>query len=361
MSDKVRVGIIGTSWWTEFMFLPSLGSHPAAEIAAICGRNRERGEALADQHGIEAVFTDYEALIKEAHVDAVVIATPDDLHFPMTMAALEAGLHVLCEKPLANNATQARQMYEKAEAAGVKHMVLYTWRWLPQFQYLKHLVDSGFIGRCYHANFRFLGGYGRSAEYAWRYDGQRCNGMVGDLGSHMIDFARWFVGDIKKVTAQLGYYVAHESHNEQPLVPTNDAVYIMLQFENQAQGTIQTSAVSHQADRGMKIEVELYGEAGSLEVNFPLFGAEAGPKIRGARHDDEAFTVIEVPPAFYEGIDLTNVVDVFVKQSVGSRLFIDSILEDRLPSPNFYDGLKAQEVIDAALTSHQDEGWISLP
>ncbi len=129
MFDEVRVGIIGTSGWTELMFIISFKSHPAAEIVAICGRNRERGQELAEKHNIPQVFTDYGTMINEAGIDAIVVAAPDDLHVPMTMAALEAGLHVLCEKPLVDNSEQARQMYDKANAMGVKHMVLYTWSW----------------------------------------------------------------------------------------------------------------------------------------------------------------------------------------------------------------------------------------
>lgn len=129
--QQIRVSIIGTSWWADMIYLPSLQAHPAAELAAIWGRNRERAEALAASYNIAGIFGDYRRMIDEANLDAIIVATPDDVHFPMTMAALGAGLHVLCEKPLALNAAQAREMYEKAEAAGVRHMFLFTWRWLP--------------------------------------------------------------------------------------------------------------------------------------------------------------------------------------------------------------------------------------
>ena len=140
MPERVRVGVIGTSWYADMMHLPNLKSHPRAELAAICGRNRERAEEMARKYEIPRVFTDYRELIEEGDLDAVVVATPDDLHHPMTMAALDAGLHVLCEKPMALNAGQAGEMYDKAEAAGVKHMVFFTYRWWPSYRYLKQLV-----------------------------------------------------------------------------------------------------------------------------------------------------------------------------------------------------------------------------
>jgi predicted dehydrogenase len=360
MLENVRVGIIGTSWWADAMYLPSFKSHPSAEIAAICGRDRERGEEMAAKYGIPQVFTDYRDLITNAHLDAIVIATPDDLHFPMTMDALAAGLHVLCEKPLALNADHAREMYEKAKSAEVKHMVLFTWRWQPHFQYLKQLIDEGYIGHCYHAHFRNLGGYGRQSEYGWRFDGNRANGIVGDLGAHMIDFARWYVGDIAKVSAHLGTYVERPGINDQPPVPANDAALVMLQFENQTQAMIQVSAVAHQADRGVGIDIQLHGDRGTLEVEHIFFGSEAGVTLRGSQRDEEKFEVISVPDDLRKTLDASELMDPFIKQSAGPRLFVDSILKDKPVTPDFYDGLKVQEVIDAVIESHQNECWVSL-
>lgn len=143
MADKVRVGIVRTSWWAKLMYLPSLQSHPGAEIVAICGRDRGRTEALAQTYGIPPVFTDYGEAIERGNLQALIISTPDDLLRPIALRALEADLHVLCEKPLANSAYQAKVMWEKAEAAGVKHMVLFTWRWMPHFAYRRYCwLDS---------------------------------------------------------------------------------------------------------------------------------------------------------------------------------------------------------------------------
>ena len=127
MADRVRVGVVGTSWFAETLHLASLASHPEAELTAICGRNRERAESVAADHSIPYVYTDYRQMITSDVLDAVVVVTPDALHYPITMAALEAGLHVMCEKAIALNADQARQMYEAADASGLVNMVGYTW------------------------------------------------------------------------------------------------------------------------------------------------------------------------------------------------------------------------------------------
>ncbi|MCE7989546.1 MAG: gfo/Idh/MocA family oxidoreductase [Caldilinea sp. CFX5] len=137
MTEAIRIGVIGTSWWADLGHLPFLTSDDRAKVVAICGRHRERAQAMAAKYRIPQVFTDYHELIAKGDVQAVAILTPDDEHFAMTMAALDAGLHVLCEKPLARNAAHAKQMYERAEAQGVRHMTYFTWRWLPHYRYLR--------------------------------------------------------------------------------------------------------------------------------------------------------------------------------------------------------------------------------
>jgi predicted dehydrogenase len=239
-------------------------------------------------------------------------------------------------------------------------MVLFTWRWQPHFQYLKHLVDDGYLGRCYHAHFRFLGGFGRQPEYRWRYDGNRSNGVVSDLGAHMIDFARWYIGDISKVSAHLATHIDRPGANDQPAASVNDSALVTLQFDNEAQATIQVSAVAHQADRVVDINVLLHGASGTLEAEQILFGAEAGATIRGVRHNEKRFGRLVVPDELRKNLDGDELFDPYAKQSVGPRLFIDAILEDRPVSPNFHDGVKVQEVIDAALESHRNGCWVSL-
>src|SRR5437763_16585958 len=123
MPPNVRIGIVGTSGYMDMMYGPALQTHPRAELAAICGRNRSRAEEMAAKYSVPHVFTDYREMIAHGDLNALIVATPDDLHYEITMQALSAGLHVLCEKPLALRAAQAWEMYRKAEAARVRHMV----------------------------------------------------------------------------------------------------------------------------------------------------------------------------------------------------------------------------------------------
>jgi predicted dehydrogenase len=365
MSEQIRVGVISTSWWSDFLILPSLSSHPQAQIAAICGRNGTRAEEIATKYNIPKIFTDYHEMIEKSELHAIVIASPDDLHYPMTMAALEAGLHVLCEKPLANNAQNAKAMYEKAQASDVIHMVLFTWRWMPHFQYLRKLIQDGYIGRLYHADFRFIMGYGRSTDYAWRFDKRRANGIVGDLGSHMIDMARWLVGDIKNVQANLAAFVEHSSPDDQPLTPANDSALLTVEFTAGGHSTIQASAVAHLGSQFGQQQVRLFGDGGTLQANMLFSGSDLDTIIQGAKSSEEQFQHMAIPPEYWVGLDapvfdVDRIQQLFCTQSAGPRLFIDAILEDKELTPNFFDGLKVQEVIDAALTSHQTKRQVEI-
>lgn len=267
MSKNVRVGLIGTSWWSDGMFLPAIKSHPQADLVAICGRNQARAQEMAGKYQVLQVYADYRQMIEQAVLDAVVIATPDDLHYEMTMQALNAELHVLCDKPLALNAQQAWEMAEKAQAVGVKHMVLYTYRWFSEFQYLHDLVCQGYTGRIYHGEFTFMWDGGRSIDYWWRFDRKRSNGVLGDLGSHMIDMAHWLVGDIAAVSARLGVCITRQGPDGEPLEPANDSAQLLVDFANGAHGIIQTSEAAYHGENGLQFHVRLYGETGTLEVD----------------------------------------------------------------------------------------------
>jgi len=177
----------------------------------------------------------------------------------------------------------------------------------------------------------------------------------------MIDLARWYVGDVAKVCAHLGTFVDRPGSEGQALDPANDAASLVLQFKDGTQGMIQVSVVAHEGDRVQEQHVVLHGQSGTLEADSSFAGVE----VRGARHDQEQFETLPVPDDLWGGVDRTSsffsrVSEVFVKQSVGVRLFIDAILEDRPVTPSFYDGLKAQEVVDAAIESHQSGSWVSL-
>ena len=337
------------------MHLPSLKGHPHAQISAICGRDRARADEMARKYQIPQVFSDYRAMIEQGDLQALIVSVPDDLHYAITLDALAAGLHVLCEKPLASTAEQAREMYEKAETAGVKHMVLFTYRWLPQYQYLHELAAQGFLGRCYQADLHFRMDYSRGGTYSWRFDRRRANGVLGDLGSHMIDLARWCVGDIARVNAHLTTFVDRPGADGQPLDPANDSAVLMLEFANGAHGTIQLSALARGLRHDWQHQIALFGELGALEAT-----ADTRNEIYSARSSEAQMQPLPIPDQYWGNVERGKIWDVLFNNSAGVRLFIDAIIEGHQLEPTFYDGLKTQEVVDAAIESHRSGRWVTV-
>ena len=363
MTERVRVGMIGTSWYADSLHLPSLTSHPQAVVSAICGRNEARAAELAHKYNIEHVYTDYRQLIESGTVDAVVIATPDDLHHAMTLAAVDAGLHVVCEKPLARNVADAQEMAVRADAAGVKHMTFFTLRWFQHTQFVKELINAGAVGNPSHCQISYVHGNAREPRYRWRLDGERANGILGDLGSHLIDLARWLNGDIVRVAAHLGNYVSRVHDDGRPVVPANDAALLLVEFANGSQGTIHTSAVAYTGGRGLEQHIILYGDAGTVEADFSFGnfgGGGAEMAVRAARAPEGRFEELEIPAHIWGDVPREQNAEVFNRMPAGDRYFIDCILHNAPVTPNLWDGVAVQAVMDAAIESHRSGQWINV-
>jgi predicted dehydrogenase len=335
-------------------------------VVAICGRGRERAEALAKEKAISQVYTDYREMLAKGDLDAVVVAVPDDLHYEMTLAALDAGLHVLCEKPLAMTAAQALEMYQRAEAVGVHHMVFCTYRWFPHYRHLKRLVDEGYVGRVYEASLRYTGDYARNTRMRWRYVRGRQHGALGDLGTHMIDMARWLIGEIATVRATLVTSLERTDMEGRPVEAANDVASLLLTFENGASATLQVSGMAHMGEATHQQSVLLHGADGTLEADMvAFFMPSMRAEIRGLPADQTRFAELPTPADLLDGLDPGATVNdqmnqAFLRQQVGGRLFIDAILNDTPVAPSFYDGWQAQVVVDAALRSHVEGRAIAV-
>ncbi|NYT16253.1 MAG: Gfo/Idh/MocA family oxidoreductase [Methanomassiliicoccales archaeon] len=354
MVEKLRVGVVGASWYSDLRHLPALKSHPKAETVAICDILQDRAEGMAKKFDIPFVSTDYREVIEKGDLDALFVVTPDNTHHAITMAALEAGLHVMCEKPLAHNAGQAREMYEKAEALGIKHMTFFSFRWPPHYRYLKELIDEGYVGRCFDCHITLFTDSGRGGRYSWRYDSNQGNGMLSEYGAHMIDQARWLIGDIAKVNAHLRMFLDRPGLDGGKLDPTNDSVLMAIEFENGAQGSMQLSSLACLGASGWDQCIDIHGESGTLKARATKTSAE----ILGIRDKETEFRLLHVPDSLLEGVDVKNPFDIR-SQFAGVYLFVENVLEDMTITPSFHDGLKAQEVIDAAKKSDKTGQWVS--
>jgi predicted dehydrogenase len=360
MVGRLRLGVIGTSDWTELMYLNNLKDRDDVEIAGIAGRNRTRLAEVASKYRIPATFTDYRQLIADGGLDAIVVATPDDQHLPMALAAIDNGLHVLCEKPLATDVADARRMLEAAQQRGVKHMVLFTWRWQPHYQYLKSMIESGTFGDVYRAQFSFITGFARDNAYQWRLDPQRANGSLGDLASHMIDLITWYFGDVATVSATLGSSISRAHIAGHEAGSGNDSAHLSLGLTSGVLGVVDATTVSHCADMLVKHIVRIEAEQATLELEHIFFGEHAGTTIRLLRADEQHIRALTVPRGYFGSSDPNNMLDIYAREPVGVLGFVAAIHENRWPQPDFAVGVKVQEVVDAALRSHHERRAVDL-
>lgn len=367
-NKTVRVGIVGTSWWADAMYLPALQNHPDAEVVAVCGRDETRAKQFAARWNVPQYFIDgdYESLIDSGEIDAIVVSSANDSHYPITMRAIDAGLHVLCEKPLAMNYTQAKEMVTAAHEKGIKHMVPFTYRFMPTARYLKELIDSDYIGKPYHLNLRYYTGFGRDSHYLWRFDlGEAGAGVVGDIGSHFLYLARWFYGEITAVSCLLGYNVERGPRPDgHPYEQADDTAIITVEFENGAQGVIHVSSMSYEdTPFGQIHNMEFHGSRGTLHSYTDW---DTVQQVSGARLGEGAVRQLPIPDHIWGNARRDTVHntyrDVFRQQDHMTRAFISGIRDDNaeIVSPDFDDGARIQQIVEAAQRSAKENRRVEV-
>jgi predicted dehydrogenase len=321
-------------------------------VAALCGRRPERTREVAERFGVPRTFADHREMIAQGGLDAVVVAAPDDEHHRMTLAALDAGLHVLCEKPLARTAAEAHEMWRRAEGAGVVHMTMFTLRWLPVHRFVAEQVAAGRIGEPRAFAFRFVHSLGVRGELGWRGDPARADGVVADLGAHIFDLVHWWLGPITRVCAELRSF---GKPTPTGAVPANDSASLLMQLASGAHGTVHLSSIAHADERTPTQEFTLFGSEGTLEARL----ARADHEVRLVT-GDTAWQVVPVPDRLFGGAPREQPTAVFTTGSAGPRAWVAAIREGRPVSPDFQDGWRAQRVIDAALASARTGGWAAV-
>ena len=265
LKDNIRVGVVGAGGIANGFHIPSFMAHPNAKVVAIFDVDDARAKATADRYDVPRIYTQYEQLFASGEIDAVTVTTPNNMHYPPVMAALKAGLHVICEKPLAMNVQQAFDMYQLAENNDLKNMVNFTFRAYPASTKMKELIDDGYVGEVHLINIQYFADYAMpNAPIRWRQDKPISgSGVLGDLGSHAIDMARLYGGDISRVCAHLLTIAKQRNLPNSPEmvdIHVDDCAALMVEFESGAQGVIHTSWCSRQAHQGqMQQDISVYG------------------------------------------------------------------------------------------------------
>ena len=361
---SVAVGIVGTGWWADTMYMQALRTQPDAAVVAICGSDTRRTAAFADKHGIQHKYTDPVEMFHSGHVDAVIVSTHNSTHYSHTLAALDAGLHVLCEKPLAATYTEAKEMADRARQTGATTMVPFTYRNMPVPRFVKRLLDEDFIGRPHRLDLRYWTGYARSGEYLWRLDPELAgpSGVLGDLGSHWIDMAQWFFGEIEAVTCVTSRQIDRAPRPDRiDYEPSDDGASLVLEFSSGAHGVIVVSAVCYEdSEFGQRHQFDLHGRNGTIHA---LNDWKDRQQVLAARDGGELEDQ-PIPADIWGGAARSPVGqtfrDVFRTSDVLARAWVSAIRDGRRVEPDFDTGAAVQRVVDAAELSARQARRITV-
>jgi predicted dehydrogenase len=347
-SNGLRVGVVGVGFGTT-VHVPAFVSE-GWDVVAICSRSAERVGKAATDLGIANRHTDYRELVAREDIDVVAVVTPPMAHAEVVLAALEAGKHVLCEKPFALSAAEAQAMLDGAEKRGLTGMVAHEFRFTPQRSHAKQLIDDGYVGTLrsivVEASYAMVRP-GRALTWA----GQRAlgGGQLGAIGSHFLDSIRFWMGDITSVSARLSTL---RPDRVDPVTgapvqaDADDTFTIQLTFANGATGTFAYTAAAPVA---LGARVTIIGDDGTLSLSQPGVNPTSDDVVYGGQTGATQLAELPLPERFVPFEDDRD------RRLVAFRLLVREfergIREGGSPSPSFTDGLRVQQVLDAVRES----------
>ena len=322
------------------------------ELVTIAGRNEQAVAEAARRYGFAQHVTDWRAVVSDPGITLFDNSGPNDLHAEPTIAAAEAGKHVICEKPLGRDAAESYETWQRVRAAGVKHMCAFNYRFVPAVRLARQIVESGDVGEIRHFRASYLQDWGATTDEVWRFDKAAAgSGALGDLAAHVVDLARYLVGEVEAVSAFAATF--------QPGREVDDAVEAAVAFEGGAVGTIEATRFA--TGRKNALRWELNGSKGSIafdlerlnELQVHFDGSSPGPATQGFRtvlvtEADHPFWEHWWPPGHIIGWEHTFVHEI--------HHLLAAIRDDADVAPNgatFEDGYRAAEVCDAILRSAQ--------
>ena len=355
-------------------------------MTALAGRDADRAAAAAARLGWSSSTDDWRTLLERDDVDVIDICTPGDTHVDIAIAALEAGKHVLCEKPLANTVEQAERMTEvarTADAQGVRTMVGFNYRRVPAVAFARELVAAGRLGEIRHVRATYLQDFITDPDFplVWRLVAERAgSGALGDIGAHIVDLTQFVTGDhLAGVSATTETFIkqrplpggdesmragASGGGGNRPMgeVTVDDAAVFFGRFTSGALGSFEATRFA--TGRKNALIFELNGSRGSLRFDFEamnelwfydndLDDTEAGFRRILVTEAEHPYCAAWWPPGHGLGYEHTFVHEI--------RDFVTAIGEKTAPSPSFEDGLQVQRVLDAVTRSAAEESrWTSV-
>ena len=347
----MKIGVIGAGGAARGIHLPALALCPGVEVAAVADPN-----PAAAVEGVPLV-ADYRELLGRADITAVINATPNHLHRPVTLEAIAAGKHVLCEKPLGLNVAETVEMLRAAEAAGVVHMTAFTYRYIPAVQYMRALVEEGTLGEIRTVRAAYLMALSGHLT-GWRSERRLAgSGALADIGSHLIHICQFLAGRIARVTAMSRSYQSD----------VDDWVGFLGEFAGGAAGVFEISRISPGRGAGIteNMFVELSGTRGGVAFSLqaPRVVFLCAGECAGRPAENLART--EAPERFLKLAGSPRDVNAGDPRW-GYRYdqdwqFVESVRMGEVREPSFRAGAECQAVLDAVLESCQTRQWTHVP
>lgn len=368
-APQIGVGMLGYAFMGKahsnaMKKLPYMIYPPPAvpKLVAVCGRNEEATRAAAVRFGYETYYTDWREMLADERVQLFDNGGPNNAHAEPSIAAAQAGKHILCEKPLGRTAEESKAMLDAVRKAGVKHMVAFNYRFVPAIRQMRMLIESGALGRIYHFRASYLQEWimpHYDVPMIWRLQKQVAgSGALGDLGAHIIDLGRYLVGDVKSVSAMAKTFIPERPWGDGTMgkVEVDDAFAAVVEFENGALGTLEATRFA--AGRKNANVLEVNGEKGSIRFNLErmneidVFWIDDEPKETRGFHN---VLVSEPYHPWWEhwwpqghmiGWEHTFVHEI--------AHLLDCIVNDKPVSPigaDFEDGYRTAVICDAILQS----------
>jgi predicted dehydrogenase len=353
----IRVGVIGASFARD-AYLPALAHIDGAKAVALSSHRLDSARKAAEPHKIDHVSDDWAEMIATQDLDLVCVATPTDTHLPMTLAALDAGAHVLCEKPTAMNAGEARQMLDRARAKGRLHMIDHEMRFNPNRALVAEMIANGDLGEIRHVNIANIGASWNDPASRpkgdWWSDAARGGGRLGANGSHQVDMIRWWLGEPVSVVGQALTVVPDRldrKTGETWTATADDLSYFTLEM---ASGALAQVFMSGVAAANIGNDTQVFGSKGTITLSNSdekLWFAKGTQSFEEITVADPAADL----PGLNKGIWNVSVLGVL-------RELTSAIAEDRevRRGATFVDGLRNQMVLDAVIASTKSRRWEDL-
>lgn len=367
--DKLRIGVLGAGAWAVSAHIPGWQRDPRCEVVTVCDVTEDRARQAAARFGIGEAQRDWEAVVARKDLDVIDVVTPSATHQALAAAALTAGKHVLCEKPVAYDFRDTLAASELARRKGLLTKLGFTFRYTPGVQYAKALIDEGFVGEPF-----FFNGYEQNSQWLDPQTPLRQVDHTADpsvlqtsslegYGAPIIDIGMWWVGaGYARTVGTMRNFIPERvvrATGRMMRMNIDDGDIHLVEYANGALGSIQTSYVTIGNYPG--VEARVYGSNGAIICRaVEEFGV--AETVKAATADSVEFKPLEIPARFYPvgGSPRESWRSLFYANLI--RDFIDEIVGGAGRNQgNFEDGARVQEVINAVERSYHERRWVDLP